>query len=71
MLELMKLYEAAEEQNIPVLTFPLPGCGSVSVMDGDGCAIGMDKSVQDAGIQERVHLAHELGHCVTGSFYNI
>lgn len=21
--------------------------------------------------EERVHLAHELGHCITGSFYNM
>ena len=30
----------------------------------------MDQAVLDGGTQERVHLAHELGHCTTGSFYN-
>ena len=35
------------------------------------CFIGMDESVRDGDVQERVHLGHELGHCVTGSFYNI
>ena len=25
---------------------------------------------RDGSVQERVHLGHELGHCVTGSFYN-
>lgn len=71
MTEIQKLYEAAEQQNIPVLTFPLPECGSVSVMEGQSCAIGMDERVRDGSVLERVHLAHELGHCVTGSFYNI
>ena len=33
--------------------------------------LGMDQSVLDGGIRERVHLGHELGHCITGSFYNI
>ena len=33
--------------------------------------IGMDESVVDGGAQERVHLGHELGHCLTGSFYSV
>ena len=31
----------------------------------------MDESVRDGNVQERVHLSHELGHCLTGSFYSI
>ena len=38
--------------------------------DGD-CFVGMDEAVLDGGVREKVHLAHELGHCATGSFYNI
>ena len=71
MLDLTTLYATAEKENIPILPFPLPGCGSVSVMEGKKCAIGMDSAVLDGGREERVHLAHELGHCLTGSFYNI
>lgn len=65
-----ELYRKAAQLHIPVLTYPLPQCGSVSVMEGSDCAIGMDPSVQDGGVEERVHLGHELGHCATGSFYN-
>ena len=66
------LYNFADRRQIEVLTYPLPHNGSMSVMDeGGNCFIGMDKSVQDESVKERVHLAHELGHCVTGSFYNI
>ena len=66
------LYELAQQQNIEVLVHAMPENGSMSVMLEDGkCFVGMDASVRDGGIQERVHLSHELGHCMTGSFYNI
>ena len=70
-MEIPILYALAQQQNIPVYQFPLPGTGSMSLMDEQGrCFIGMDADVRDDGPQERVHLGHELGHCVTGSFYN-
>lgn len=66
------LYDFARQQKIEVLTYPMPQTGSMSVMlEGGRCFVGMDRSVCDGGAQERVHLSHELGHCVTGSFYNI
>ncbi len=71
-MQLRNLYELAKQQNIEVLSFSLPENESMSLMLEDGrCFVGMDASVRDGGIQERVHLSHELGHCVTGSFYNI
>ncbi len=71
-MEIRSLYDLAKQQNIEVFSFPLPQTGSMSVMEESGqCCIGMDASVKDGDIQERVHLGHELGHCVTGSFYNI
>lgn len=66
------LYALAEQQNIEVLSYPMAENQSMSVMMEDGrCFVGMDESVRDGGVQERVHLGHELGHCITGSFYNI
>ncbi len=66
------LYDYAKQQNITVLPFSLERTGSMSVMLEDGtCYIGMDPSLRDGEAQERVHLSHEIGHCVTGSFYNI
>ena len=71
-MELQQLYDLAQQQNIPVLTYPMAHNGSMSVMLSDGrCYVGMDSSLRDGGVQERVHLGHELGHCLTGSFYNI
>ena len=70
-MDIPSLYEIAKQQNIEVIQYPMRETGSMSVMMEDGaCYIGMDKSVQDGSVQERIHLAHEIGHCVTGSFYN-
>ena len=71
MFNVSALYEIANEQNIEVLEYSMPVNESMSVMDDSGlCFIGIDPNTRDGNIQERVHLAHELGHCVTGSFYN-
>ena len=71
-MQIQNLYDLARQQNIEVLSYPMPENGSMSVMLEDGsCFIGMDDGLRDGGAQERVHLSHELGHCVTGSFYNI
>ena len=66
------LYDYAEQQNIAVIRYPMKENGSMSLMLEDGsCFIGIDDSILDGGVQERVHMTHEIGHCVTGSFYNI
>ena len=71
-MEIRSLSDFAKQQNIEVLSYPMPENGSMSVMLEDGkCFIGMDDDLRDGGVQERVHLSHELGHCITGSFYNI
>jgi len=71
MTELTELYRQAEELNIPVYHVPLPLTGSMSLMADDGsCAIGLDLPHRRSRNERRVRLAHELGHCVTGSFYN-
>ena len=71
MFQVPALYDLAQQQNIEVLRYPMQENGSMSIMLDDGtCYIGIDGSVQDGSVQERVHMGHELGHCVTGSFYN-
>ena len=71
MTDLSKLYRIAEEENIEVDCFDLKKREALSLIDDDGrCFIAIDpfqlRSVND----ERTKLAHELGHCITGSFYN-
>ena len=70
-MEIKSLYDLAEQENIEVIVYPMEENGSMSIMLDDGtCYIGIDGSVQDGSVQERVHMGHELGHCLTGSFYN-
>ena len=70
-MDVLDLYAFARQQNIEVIETSLPENGSLSLMDEMGnCYIGIDESVMDGDALERVHMGHELGHCVTGSFYN-
>ena len=71
-MDILALYDYARQQNIEVVQYPMKENGSMSIMlEDESCYIGIDASVQDGGAQERVHMGHELGHCITGSFYNI
>ena len=71
-MEVTALYDFARQQNIEVIPYPMKQNGSMSIQTDNGtCFIGMDAGVRDGDVQERVHLGHELGHCVTGSFYSI
>ena len=72
MTDLMTLYDLAEADNISVYSFDMPLSQSASVMYSDGsCAIAIDPFRLASSADETVKLAHELGHCETGAFYNI
>ena len=69
MKQLKQLYRFAEKRNIDVVNFSLPETVSMSLQSPEGnCYIAMDPHLPSEAA-ERVHLSHELGHCVTGSFY--
>lgn len=63
------LYRYAERKRIEIINYPLPETASMSIDVGNGY-IGMDYGRLETEADERVHLAHELGHCTTGAFYN-
>lgn len=65
-----KLFRDAESASVTVEYCHVPLNESLSVQDDGGDFILMDYSLVEKGAAERVHLAHELGHCLTGSFYN-
>lgn len=69
-MDTVSLYRCCEQQGIAVMEFPLSYTGSMSVDMGERCYIGIDPAIVSTETLERVHLAHEIGHCVTGSFYN-
>lgn len=67
---MLNLFSVAEKQDIPVFYFSLPACKSISLFDNGSFFIGLDNSAPITFIEEQTHLGHELGHCLTGSFYN-
>ena len=65
MTRLTDLYRKAEELDIRVIQFPMASLRAVSTPDN---FIGIDPAkLEDR--EELVCLAHEMGHCATGSFY--
>lgn len=66
----LDLYTYAERRNIDVDWIPMRRATSLSVPLGDRYAIALDPWKLGSLAQETVCLAHELGHCETGSFYN-
>lgn len=69
-MTLTSLYTLAKTNDIQVFSFDMNACESMSLLKSGNCYIAIDpfkiKSISD----EKVKLAHELGHCETGAFYN-
>lgn len=71
MTRLIDLYQTAEEKSIMVDFFTLNKREALSIMDEEKmCYIAIDPSQLKDTSDETTKLAHELGHCCTGSFYN-
>ena len=69
-MTLTNLYNIAECDNIMVYSYDLDIFHSLSlVCDGIGY-IAIDPFKIESESDEKVKLAHELGHCETGAFYN-
>lgn len=65
------LYQYAEQRDIDVVWAPLPVTPSMSAQLPDkSCAIAVDPWQLPTLADEVVVLAHELGHCEEGAFYN-
>ncbi|MBO7519796.1 MAG: ImmA/IrrE family metallo-endopeptidase [Clostridia bacterium] len=64
-----ELYRIAERDGVTVERFLLEKNKSVSLLLGKRLYVGLDGKI--AGADEKVCLAHELGHCETMSFYNM
>lgn len=65
-----RLFQIAQDAGITVEYCNIPRNESISVQDDAGDFVLMDYGLIASGAKERTHLAHELGHCETGSFYN-
>ena len=69
-MNLCELYDYADDNNIPIISFEMPLSESMSVLQNGNCYVGMDPMKLQSETEEKEKLAHELGHCVTGEFYN-
>lgn len=70
-METEKLYKIAESKNITLDFYPMPKSVSAALEMGGKYFVAIDPMVLSSSALERVCLAHELGHCETGSTYNI
>ena len=71
MKTLQEIYHLADQENIAVDRFALFRREALSIMDEEGsCFVAIDPEKIRGENDERSKLAHELGHCVTGAFYN-
>ena len=69
MVDTLGLYRLAESSRIPILPFPLPQTGSVSLdLPGRGCVVGLDEAVVSSERDKKVHLAHELATASQAAF---
>lgn len=65
-MDVTELYNYADENKINVHSYPLTELKSLSVPNH----IAIDKSKIENSTEEKVCIAHEIGHCETGSFYS-
>lgn len=70
-MNLNELYQFAEQRKISIECYHFAECECMSVMLNDGCYIGINPFQIDTYADEKVKLAHEIGHCETGAFYNL
>ncbi len=71
MTDLLTLYQIADVEHIEVDCFELNKRESLSLMDEEGHRyIAVDPNKLCSVLDEKMKIAHELGHCITNSFYN-
>lgn len=71
MKPLQEIYHIADQENIVVDRFALSSRDALSVMAEDGsCYIAIDPAKIMGESDERTKISHEIGHCITGAFYN-
>lgn len=71
MTDLLTLYQIADTEQIRVDYIGLGKRDAISIMDEDGAKyIALDPKKLCSSQDEKMKIAHELGHCLTNSFYH-
>ena len=71
MTDTLSLLKLAEEKDILVTFLPLHNRALAIRLDDQKCAIAINRRWRGNRREKKACLAHELGHCETGSFYNV
>lgn len=66
-MNVLELYNIADSNDIDVYHYSLHPLKSISMPS----VIGIDIDQIKTTVEEKTVLAHELGHCMKGAFYNI
>ena len=66
----LELYDLAEQNDIIIINGKLNKAPAISICDNGDCAIIIDDKQIESQSDEVTKLAHELGHCETGAFYD-
>lgn len=66
-MTLLELYNLAEKENVEIDYFPMEEIVAVSFPPN---LIVLNTEKINTSAEEKAYLAHELGHCMTGTFYN-
>ena len=69
-MTLTELYNSAEQGGIDIYSFQMNECESMSVLQNGDCFIAIDPFKLHSETDEKIKIAHEIGHCETGAFYN-
>ena len=70
MKQLADLYDVAKTHAISVYCFKMNETESLAIIANDGqCCIAIDPFQLHDSLDEKMKLAHELGHCISGAFY--
>lgn len=70
-MEIIKLYKIADREGIRV-DFPhMPNVKSACISLNGKNFIAIDKGVRYGSAEEKVKLAHEIGHCASNGFYSL
>lgn len=70
-MEITRLYNIAEDEGISVSFLALPETKGISLELNGDYHIALDSDSSKSPSEEKVILAHELGHCVSGGLYGI
>lgn len=71
MVGINNLYDIVDTENITLDCFKMDDAESFSLVHNQKSIIVIDPLVLKSSNDEKVKLAHEIGHCKTGSFYNM